>query len=231
MALRHFMDLLGHEFEIKDLGTLHYVGIKARHTTIDLHLSQTKYVLDLLIGTHMTDCKPCSTSIASRAQLSNQDCTPFSNPTEFCHLLSSLQYLTLIRPNIAYVVNHVSQFMSRPTQTHFIAAKRILKYVKGTLDHGISFRRSSDPSLHYGYSDADWAGCPDTRRSPLGFLIFHGPNLVSWSLTKQPTVSWSSTEFDTQFWLMLMPNLFGVLMCFVSLDFRFLPPPFYIVII
>lgn len=66
------------------------MGTEAHHMTVGLHLSQTKNVLDLMIGTHMTDCKPCSTSIASRAQLFNHDGTPMSDPTEFRHLLSSL---------------------------------------------------------------------------------------------------------------------------------------------
>lgn len=190
------MDLLGHKFEIKDLGPLHYfLGLEVRPTSIGLHLSQTKYAFDLLKWMIMTDCKPCSL-ITSRALLSNQSGTLLPDPLEFRHLWGSLQHLTLTCPGIAYAVNHLSQFMSRPTHTHLIAAQRILRYAKGSLEHGITFRHSSGPPLLRGYSDANWARCLDTHRSTSGFLLFHGLNLISWSSTKQLTISRSSVKSE-----------------------------------
>ena len=84
------------------------------------------------------------------------------------------------------------QFMHRPTVDHFYAVKRIFRYVKGTLDHG----RPAQPLNLYGYSDADWAGCPFDRRSTTGYCIFLGPNVVSWCAKKLPTVSRSSAEAE-----------------------------------
>lgn len=101
----------------------------------------------------MTDFKPDDTPIASRAQLSNQDGTPLLDPIEFRHLLGFLQYLTF--PDIAYTVNHIFQVMSCPTQTHLTIDIRIIFYVKGTREQGISFRRSSGPPLLHGDSDAN----------------------------------------------------------------------------
>ena len=82
-----------------------------------------------------------------------------------------------------------------PTTTHWTAAKWILRYVQNTLQLGLTFMRSSHTRLS-DFSDADWAGCPDDRRSTGGFAIFLGPNLVSWSSRKQATVSRSSTEAE-----------------------------------
>jgi histone deacetylase 1/2 len=92
-------------------------------------------------------------------------------------------------------VNKVCQYLHAPTTAHWTAAKRILRYVKDTLKLGITFTQSSSTFLS-AFSDADWAGCLDDRRSTGGFAIFVGPNLVSWSARKQATVSRSSTEAE-----------------------------------
>lgn len=85
--------------------------------------------------------------------------------------------------------------MQQPTNDHFSVVKHILRYVQGTLNFGLNFRRGSSSSL-IGYSDADWARCIETRRSTYGYSIFLGNNLISWSGRKQPTVSRSSCESE-----------------------------------
>jgi histone deacetylase 1/2 len=110
-------------------------------------------------------------------------------------VVGGLQYLTLTRPDISFAVNKVCQFLSQPTDVHWEAVKRILRYVKGTLQTGLCFRKSASTGVSI-FTDADWAGCVDDRRSTSGYAIFVGPNLVSWSSKKQPTVSRSSTEAE-----------------------------------
>jgi hypothetical protein len=88
-----------------------------------------------------------------------------------------------------YVLNHA------PRTPHLALVKRILRYVKGTLSSGLHIGTGSIDSLT-GYSDADWAGCPDTRRSTSGFCVFLGDNLISWSSKRQTTVSRSSAEAE-----------------------------------
>lgn len=97
-----------------------------------------------------------------------------STPSHLSCILDSLQYLTLTHPDIAHMVNRISHFMSPSTHTHLINAKRIFRYVKGSLEHGISFRHSSGPPVLCAHSDADWDGCPDTRCTILGFLVLIG---------------------------------------------------------
>ena len=120
----------------------------------------------------------------------NQD-----DSTSYRCIVGSLQYLILTRPDISFAVNKVCQFLHAPTTAHWTAAKRILRYVKNTVSMGLSINRSSSMGIS-AFSDADWAGCLDDRRSTGGFAIFHGPNLVSWCAKKQATVSRSSTEAE-----------------------------------
>ena len=103
--------------------------------------------------------------------------------------------MTLTRPDISYLVNKVCQFLHAPTSVHWTTVKRILRYLQGTKDHGLQLGKS-DSMLVSAFSDADWAGCPDDRRSTGGFAVFLGGNLISWCARKQPTVSRSSTEAE-----------------------------------
>lgn len=192
--LPSFISRLRKEFAIKDLGRLNYfLGLEVTYTSNGLFLSQSKYAFDILTRADMVDCKPVSTPLATGESLHSIG-DLFNDPTLYRSLVGVLQYLTITRPDLAFSVNMVSQFLQQPTNEHFQAVKRLLRYVKGTLHFGISFNRG-DSSL-VGYSDADWARCTETRRSTYGYSIFIGPNLVSWSAKKQPTVARSSCESE-----------------------------------
>jgi histone deacetylase 1/2 len=115
--------------------------------------------------------------------------------TKYRSLVGALQYLTLTRPDISYAVNKVCQFLHAPTTVHWSAVKRILRYVQGTMSTGLKIMKSSS-TLVTAFSNVDWAGCVDDRRSTGGFALFFGPNLMSWCARKQPTVSRSSTEAE-----------------------------------
>lgn len=117
----------------------------------------------------------------------------FDDPSLYRSTVGSLQYLTLTRPETIFAVNQVYQFMHRPTNIHWATVKRILRYLNGTVNHGLLLRPSSVPSL-LGYSNADWADNPDDRRLVSGFIIFLGFNPISWSSKKQRTVARSSTK-------------------------------------
>ncbi|KAJ9566479.1 hypothetical protein OSB04_002445 [Centaurea solstitialis] len=194
-TIQRLIVALNKEFAIKDLGRLSYfLGLEVTHDETGLFLSQAKYAHDVLTRAKMLDAKPVATPLSSTTVLSSKG-DLFHDPTSYRSLVGALQYLTITRPDLSYAVNQVSQFLHAPTVDHFQAVKRILRYVKGTILYGLSFRHSSKPSL-IGYSDADWARCLETRRSTYGYSIFLGGNLVSWSAKKQPTASRSSCESE-----------------------------------
>lgn len=142
----------------------------------------------------MLDCKPISTPLPTKFQPSGAS-PLLTNVTAYCALVGSLHYITLTRPHLAYAVNFVCQFMHSPMEYHMSVAKQILKYLKATLDHGLLISASSSLDLK-AYSDTDWAGYLNTRRSTSGYCIFLGSNLVSWSAKKQTRISKSSTEAE-----------------------------------
>ncbi|CAM8947373.1 unnamed protein product [Rhodiola kirilowii] len=186
---------LGRLFSMKDLGNVHYfLGMENNRSSSGLLLTQTKYITDLLLRTQMVDAKPVSTPAAPGKRLSIYDGDPLPEPTQFRSIVGALQYLTLTRPDIAFAVNQVSQFMHKPTSAHWVDVKRILRYLKGTITYGLLYTPSS-LSLT-AYSDADYAGDLDDRRSTGGYCLYLGSNLISWSSKKQGGVSRSSTEAE-----------------------------------
>jgi len=187
--LRQIIGALQQEFSMKDLGILHhFLGMHVQHLGSNLFLSQQQYMIEILERAGMADCKSCLTPVDLNPKLSAEG-PPLSSTgaTDFRSLAGALQWLTFTRPDISYAVQQVCLHMHDPRETHLAALKRILRYVRGTLHMGLLIRPSTP---------ADWAGCPDTRRSTSGYALFLGDNLVSWSSKRQNTVSRSSAEAE-----------------------------------
>ncbi|GJS78895.1 ribonuclease H-like domain-containing protein [Tanacetum coccineum] len=191
--LQQIIKSLHQEFAMTNLGPLNYfLGISVTHDSSGLFLSQKKYAIEILDRAHMDNCNPSRTSIDNESKLGS-DGNPVSDPTLYWSLAGSLQYLTFTRPDISYAVQQVCLYMHDPREPYFSALKRILRYVRGTLDYGLQLFFSSTTDL-VAYLDADWPGCPTTRRSTSGYCVFLGNNLLSWSSKSQPTLSRSSAE-------------------------------------
>jgi hypothetical protein len=110
-------------------------------------------------------------------------------------IVGSLIYMTITRPDLSYAVGVVNQFMQTPQKPHLDAVRRILRYIKHTLQCGIFYEAKSQLQVH-GYTDVDWAGNVSDRRSTSGFMFSFGSGAVSWSSKKQSTVALSSTEAE-----------------------------------
>ena len=140
---------LANRFSVKDLGALSYfLGIEATRSSKGLHLMQRKYITDLLKRTNMLDAKPVSTPMSASPKLTLSSGHTLDDGKEYRAVIGSLQYLAFTRPDIAFAVNKLSQFMHKPTDAHWNAAKRILRYLAGTKSHGIFLRSDNPLTLH-----------------------------------------------------------------------------------
>lgn len=168
------ISLLADRFSLKDLGELSYfLGIEVHRTPASLHLTQTKYITDLLTRTNMASCKPILTHMFSNERLTLFSGSALADPLEYRATVGSLQYLGLTHPDIAFAVNRLSQFMHRPTTTHAEAVKRVMRYLAGTADKGFFFSRSTPLNLH-AYSGADWTGDRDDYSSTGAYIVYLG---------------------------------------------------------
>ncbi|XP_019099719.1 PREDICTED: uncharacterized protein LOC109132531 [Camelina sativa] len=188
------LEALNSRFSMKDLGPPSYfLGIEFESYKNGLFLHQTAYASDILFQAGMLECNPMPTPLSQH--LDKMDNTPFVEPTYFQSLAGKLQYLTITRPDLQYAVNFICQRMHKPTNSDFTLLKRILRYIKGTLNYGLPIQQHKNLALSAFY-DSDYAGCKDTRCSTTGFCILLGSTLVSWSAKRQSTVSNSSTESE-----------------------------------
>ena len=225
ILVNSLIDQLHNQFALKDLGSLSYfLGIQVTRTPSSLHLCQHKCITDLLYRAQMFDCKHASTPMSTSSSLSLYDGEPLSNPSLYHRIVGALQYCTITRPDINFSVNKVCQFMHSPTTTHWQAVKRILCYLKSTISHGISLQPSTDLSLTC-YIDVDWADYPDDQKSTSGHYCFLGPNLISWSYTKQKVVSHSSVESEYKGLANAASELIWIETLLTELHILFFTPP------
>ncbi|GJU79735.1 ribonuclease H-like domain-containing protein [Tanacetum coccineum] len=141
-------------FAMTDLGSLNYfLGVSAQRTASGMFLSQSKFAMEILERENMQKCNPCKTPVDTESKL-GPDGEPVSDPTLYRSLAGALQYLTFTRPDLSYVVQHVFLYMHDPCYPHFTALKRILRYVRGTIDHGLQLHESSIAQLSHEATDA-----------------------------------------------------------------------------
>jgi hypothetical protein len=154
---------LAQEFEMKSLGHLKYfLGIEVSRLKEGIFLSQRKYALDLLKETRMTTCSPVSTPIEENLKLSIHPQQIHTNKEHYQRLVGRLMYLAFTRPDLAYALSVISQFMHSPSEEHMKVITRILRYLKSSPSKGILFKKGDNLKID-GYTDADWAGSIQDR--------------------------------------------------------------------
>jgi hypothetical protein len=196
-GIRRLRDYLAKEFEMKDLGALRYfLSIEVARSRHGIFLSQRKYVLDLLTETGMLACQPIDTPIEQNHKLGDDrvDQVP-TNKERYQRLVGRLIYLSHTQPDLAYAVSVVSQFMHSPNEVHMDAVHRILRYLKSAPGKGLMFSKHDHLEVE-GYTDADWAGSINDRKSTSGYFTFVGGNLVTWHSKKQNVVARLSAEAE-----------------------------------
>lgn len=180
-------DMMG-TFEMTDLGEMAYfLGMEVKQKNGGVFICQRKYAKEILKKFKMDECKSVDTPMCQKEKLSKEDESERVNETFYRSLVGCLMYLTATRPDILHSVSLLSRFMNCATETHLTSAKRVLRYVKGTLDYGIKFC-ANQVCILQGYSDSDWGGSLDMR-STSGYCFKFGSGVFSWCCKKQNTVA------------------------------------------
>ncbi|KAM3251295.1 putative mitochondrial protein like [Capsicum annuum] len=161
-------------------------------------LNQHKYAQYQISLAGLQDSSSIDTPLELNVKYHREEDNLLPDPTIFRQFVGSLNYLTITRPDISFIVQQVSQFMQAPLHLHLVVVRRIIWYFLGISNHGL-FVPSGSPIRLNAFSDFDWAGCPDIRRSVTGWCMFLGDSLISWKSKKQNRVSKSSTEVKYRF--------------------------------
>lgn len=192
----HVKQVLHTTFTIKDLGLIkYYLGLEITRNTRGMFLHQHKFIYDLLLEAGLDNAKPLNLPVDVNKKLSATDGQPIDDASLYRKLVGKLLYLTVSRPDIASIVNHLSQFLHCPGVPHLIAVQRVLRYLKGTPYHGLFFPSDSHLVLH-SYCDSHWGACADTSHSISGMCHLLGSSLVTWQSRKQKVVSRSTAEAE-----------------------------------
>jgi hypothetical protein len=194
-------DSLRNRFKMTDLGELKwFLGTEFKRNGDSIKMNQTRYIQKILSRFKMSDCKPKPTPcILGTEKVSNEKSPELADSRLYRAMVGSLIYvMTGTRPDLCYIVTKLSQKMSKPTQADLSTAKHVLRYMKGTQELGLTFRKSLSPLTLKGFCDSDWGASIEDRRSVTGYnfqLSQDGP-LISWKSRKQPTVALSTCEAE-----------------------------------
>ncbi|XP_019091020.1 PREDICTED: uncharacterized protein LOC109128653 [Camelina sativa] len=191
--IKKFKDNLSKTFEMTDLGKLKYfLGFEITYTEGGVFLSQRKYAQQLLEKFGMENCKSVNTPLMPNEKRQD-DGAELTNPRLYRSMVGGLLYLAATRPDLAFVASYLSKSLAQPKEQNLQDAKRVLRYIQGTIDYGLNFQKTNQTEL-IGFSDSDWAGCKEDMRSTTGMCFTLGSGMFTWQTQKQDIIGQSTAE-------------------------------------
>ena len=172
-----------------------FLGIEVIQLSDGIFICQKKYALEILKKFGMAESHEVSSPIVPGSKLCKDEAGVAIDESYYKQIVGSLMYLTSTRPDLVYSVSLISRYMANPTEIHLQAAKRILRYLKGTFDYGIMYQKGGSTKL-VAYTNSDYAGDVDDRKSTSGYMFLLSSGAVSWASKKQPIVTLSTTEAE-----------------------------------
>eukprot|EP00253_Pinus_taeda_P012828 PITA_12828 len=185
--------MLATGFEMKDLELMrYYLGLEVCQRPEEIYLGQSKYIIKILQKFNMMDSKPMTTPMITNLKKLRSSNSNVVNPTSYHKLVGSLMYLVNTRPDICFPINVLSQFQLEPHQDHWIDAKHILRYLRGTIHHCLKYDGKEVKLI--GYTNSDWGGSESDGRITTSGCFSLGSTMISWMSRKQGHVALSSAE-------------------------------------
>ncbi|CAL2279392.1 unnamed protein product [Prunus armeniaca] len=192
--LNEFKRDMKEKYEMTDLGLLHhFLGMGVIQTYSSIFIHQRKYAFSLLNKFGLTDCKFVTTPLVATEKLIKDDGSGATDEENYRKLVGSLLYLTATRPDVMYAASLLARYMHGPSNKHYGTAKRVLRYLKGTLDYGLMYEKGKKAVL-MGYCDSDWGGSVEDSKSTSGYAFSFGSGVFSWAFVKQSCVALSTAE-------------------------------------
>jgi hypothetical protein len=187
---------LASEFDMKDLGLMHhYLGLEVWQKRCEIFLGQGKYVVKILQKFGMMDCKSMATPMVTDMTKLRDFVSDPVDSSMYRKLIGSLMYLVNTRPDIRFVVNTLTYFRVEPRHEHWIVAKHILRYLRGTLNYGLKYVSNNDIQLH-GFTNSDWTGSANDKKSTSGVCLSLGSAMISWVSRKQNFVALNTAKAE-----------------------------------
>ncbi|KAM1470398.1 hypothetical protein ACFX11_041122 [Malus domestica] len=194
--LDEFKEDMKEKYEMSDLGLLHhFLGMGIIQTESSIFIHQKKYAFSLLDKFGLKECKSVSIPLVATEKLSKEDGSGAADEEKYRKLVGSLLYLTATRPDVMYAASLLARYMHCPTNKHYGTAKRVLRYVKGTLDYGLKYEKGKKTVL-VGFCDSDWGGSLEDSKSTSGYAFSFGSGVFSWASVKQHCVALSTAEAE-----------------------------------
>ncbi|XP_019161883.1 PREDICTED: uncharacterized protein LOC109158427, partial [Ipomoea nil] len=191
-----FSKLMQNKFEMSKMGELNYfLGLQVKQLNEGIFINQAKYMKDLIKKFGQDGKSSIKIPMSTSLRLDKDDEGKDVDETKYRGMIGSLLYLTASRPDISYSVGVCARFQSKPKESHFLATKKIIRYLKGTVNVGLWYPKEGNFTLT-GFSNAEFAGCKIDRKSTSGACQFLGGRLVSWFSKKQNSIATSTAEAE-----------------------------------